>query len=69
MDCTIVSLNVCSIVHANRIKLLRNFIEQTNANIYLIQETQTDSGIKIKIPGYNVLRGDVKRGWGGQQLS
>lgn len=65
MSCTVISLNVCSIASANRLTLLREFINQTNANIYLLQETQTDNFVKIKIPGYNVLRGDHKRGkWG-----
>lgn len=65
MSCSVISLNVCSIASANRLKLLHDFIKQTNANIYLLQETKTDNLVKIRIPGYNVLRGDHKRGqWG-----
>lgn len=33
-----------------------------------MQETQTDSTIKIQIPGFNVFRGDVKRGWSGTAI-
>lgn len=30
-----------------------------------MQETQTDNYVKLKIPGFNILRGDYKRGqWG-----
>lgn len=68
MSVSIISLNVCSIAHANRVTLLKHFIKQSNANIYLLQETQTDSLNKIIIPGYNILRGDVKRGWGGTAI-
>lgn len=65
MSCTVISLNVCSIVRANRIAMLYEFIKQTNANIYLLQETQTDNYVKLKLPGYNILRGDHRRGqWG-----
>lgn len=62
---TVVSLNVCSIVRSNRINLLKDFINQTNASIILAQETQTDSTIKISMPGYNIFRGDIKKGWSG----
>lgn len=65
---TVVSLNVCSIVRSNRINLLKDFINQTNASIILAQETQTDSTIKISMPGYNIFRGDIKKGWSGTAI-
>lgn len=68
MDCIVISLNVCSLVHSSRVTMLLDFIRGTNASIYCLQETQTDNKIKIRIPGYNIYRGDVKRGWGGSAL-
>lgn len=46
----------------------KKFIADINPNVILVQETQTDSQIKIKVPGYNVFRADVKRGWGGTAI-
>lgn len=68
MNCTVISLNVCSIVHSNRRSLFLDFIKQHNANIYLLQETQVDNVVKIRIPGYSVYRADIKRGWGGTAI-
>lgn len=65
MSCSVISLNVCSIVASSRRSLLIDFIQKNNANIYLLQETQTDCDIKFNIPGYNVFRLDIKRGWSG----
>lgn len=65
---SVVSLNACSLVRSGRIALLRNFINDTNPNIVLLQETQVDSKIKIVVPGYNVMRGDVRRGWSGTAI-
>lgn len=68
MACTVVSLNVCSAVRSNRISLLMDFVRSTSADIYLLQETQADTSITIRIPGYNIFRGDVRRGWGGTAI-
>lgn len=65
---SIISINVDSIVHSGRRALLMDFIIRTNADIYLLQEIKTDSTIKLKIPGYNVIRGDVRRGSGGTAI-
>lgn len=67
-DIVIVSLNVCSLVRRGRVALLYNFIRENNPDIVFLQETQIDEKIKIKVPGYNVLRGDVRRGWGGTAI-
>lgn len=65
MSCSIISLNVCSVVHSSRRSLLYDFIQNNRANIYLLQETQIDSQIKITVSWYNVYRCDIKRGWSG----
>lgn len=63
----VVSLNVCSIIGSNRINLLGDFIQQEEANIFLLQETQTDNTVKIFFPGY-IFRGDIRKGWSGTAI-
>lgn len=68
MGFSVISLNVDSIVYGGRRSLLLNFIEQTNADIYLIQETKLDNKINFSIHNYNVIRTDNIRGMGGTAI-
>lgn len=68
MSVTIISLNVDSIVHQNRRTLLRSFMEENYADIYMLQETGLDNTIRFNIRNYNILRNDSRRGWGGVAL-
>lgn len=63
-----VSVNVCSLVRAGRMTLFLDFILKLNPNIVFVQETQIDSTIRFNVPGYNVLRGDIKKGWSGTAI-
>lgn len=68
MPIKIVSLNVNSIVHVGRKTLLTKFIADNPADIYLFQETKLDSYIKLFFPNFNILRGDIRRGYGGTAI-
>lgn len=68
MPLRVISLNVNSIVHNGRKTLLSGFIESNPADIYLFQETKLDSSIKLYFPNFNILRGDVRRGFGGTAI-
>lgn len=61
----IISLNVNSIVYSGRRALLFDLIKNTNADIYLLQETKLDETIHIKFAGYNIVRNDKVKGEGG----
>lgn len=65
MPFKIISLNVNSIVHANKKTLLKNFINENPANIFLLQETKTDNLSRFHFPGFNVLRTDIRRSYAG----
>lgn len=41
---------------------------EKSPNIVIVQETHLDNKIKLALPGYNVLRGGVRRGWSGTAL-
>lgn len=68
MSYKIISLNVDSVVRANRKTLLKEFIDETTGDIILLQETKLDNTLKLQIHNYNVFRCDIKRGWGGVAL-
>lgn len=44
---------------------LYDFISSTRGDIYLLQETKLDTGMRLALDGFNVFRCDTKRGWGG----
>lgn len=68
MPIKIISLNVDSIVCAARRTLLNEFINDNDADIYLLQETKLDNRVKLFFPKYNIIRGDVRRGYGGTAI-
>lgn len=68
MPLEVISLNVDSIVTVSRRALFTEFIRQNPADIYLIQETKLDSRIKLFFPNFNIVRGDVRRGYGGTAI-
>lgn len=68
MGLKVISINVDSIVYGGRRQLLRSFIEKTNADIYLLQETKLDFNIKFSIPGYNIIRTDNIREMSGTAI-
>lgn len=51
-----------------RVPQFKQFLTDNNPNIALVQETQLDNTIKLIIPGYNVLCGDVRKGWSGTAI-
>lgn len=68
MPLEVISLNVDSIVTVGRRTLLSDFIHQNPADIYLLQETKLDSRVKLFYPQFNIIRGDVRRGYGGTAI-
>lgn len=68
MPIKIISLNVDSIVSTTRKTLLTDFINSTRADIYLFQETKLSSNIKLHFPLYNIIRCDVRKGYGGTAI-
>lgn len=68
MPFRIISLNVDSIVSIGRKTLLDEFINDNSADVYLLQETKLDSRIKLYFPNFNIIRGDVRRGFGGTAI-
>lgn len=64
----ITSLNVNSIIYSGRRNLLADFIKKNPSEIYLIQETKINNNIKLFYPGFNILRGDNRRGFGGTAI-
>lgn len=68
MPVKIISLNVDSLVHHCRRTQLLDFIAGSGAEVYLLQETELDDTIRLNIPGYNIFRNDIDRGWGGVAL-
>lgn len=68
MTIKVISLNVDSIVSAPRKVLLTSFINSTRGDIYMFQETKLDAKIKLFVPNFNVIRSDVRRGYGGTAI-
>lgn len=68
MPLEVISLNVDSIVANSRRTLLSDFVRQNPADVYLLQETKLDSRIKLFFPQFNIIRGDVRRGFGGTAI-
>lgn len=62
------TINVDSVVASARRTLFREFVETSGADIIFVQETKTDESVRIFLPGFNVFRGDARRGWGGVAL-
>lgn len=65
---SVVSINVCSLVRAGRMTLFLDFISKLNPSVALVQETRIDSTKRFNVPGYNVFKGDIKKGWSGTAI-
>lgn len=68
MELRVASLNIDSIVNLNRRAELISSLQINRIDICLIQETKSDNKIKLRIPGYNVLRNDTIRGRAGTAI-
>lgn len=68
MTLRIVSLNVNSLVRVERRFLLKNFLANNLADIYLLQETKLTEGFSFHLNGYNFFKLDNRIGSGGVAL-
>lgn len=64
----ITPLNANSLIRPGRQLLLQQFIQLNNIDILLVQETGFAPGHKFAMPGFNIIRNDVRRGWVGTAL-
>lgn len=68
MPLKIVSLNVDSVVHKNRINALSLFLHENQIDICLIQETKLGVGNTFNIFGFDIIRNDFVLGCGGTAI-